>query len=188
MVPFETPLFLFARMGKKEQFMKKLFKKFAAIGMAAMMIMAMGVTAFAAESEEQYKEIPIAATLYKDGTFGTDEQDESMGNPAFSKGGVMKVWYTVDESGDEIVTQTQIVLDTSSVTYMGFITGWMTELNIDGVQFETTAMDGDGNITQFTGTYHSEIVLGQAYDATVNISVGGFMPMNSQGDIVFTAQ
>ena len=156
--------------------MKKLFKKFAAIGMAAMMIMAMGVTAFAAESEEQYKEIPIAATLYKDGTFGTDEQDESMGNPAFSKGGVMKVWYTVDESGDEIVTQTQIVLDTSSVTYMGFITGWMTELNIDGVQFETTAMDD------------SEIVLGQAYDATVNISVGGFMPMNSQGDIVFTAQ
>ena len=32
----------------KEHFMKKLFKKFAAIGMAAMMIMAMGVTAFAA--------------------------------------------------------------------------------------------------------------------------------------------
>ena len=168
--------------------MKKLFKKFAAIGMAAMMIMAMGVTAFAAESEEQYKEIPIAATMYTDGPFGTDEQDESMGNPAFSKGGVMKVWYTVEESGDEIGTQTQIVLDTSSVTYMGFITGWMTELNIDGVQFETTAMDGDGNITQFTGTYDSEIVLGQAYDATVNISVGGFMPMNSQGDIVFTAQ
>ena len=98
--------------------MKKLFKKFAAIGMAAMMIMAMGVTAFAAESEEQNKEIPIAAKRYKDGTFGKDEQDESMGNPAFSKGGVMKVWYTVDESGDEIVTQTQIVLDTSSVTYM----------------------------------------------------------------------
>lgn len=31
--------------------MKKLFKKFAAIGMAAMMIMAMGVTVFAAEGD-----------------------------------------------------------------------------------------------------------------------------------------
>ena len=35
--------------------MKKLFKKFAAIGMAAMMIMAMGVTAFAAAPAGTYK-------------------------------------------------------------------------------------------------------------------------------------
>ena len=35
--------------------MKKLFKKFAAIGMAAMMIMAMGVTVFAAAPAGTYK-------------------------------------------------------------------------------------------------------------------------------------
>lgn len=48
-------LFLNAYMAGKEHFMKKLFKKFAAIGMAAMMIMAMGVTAFAAAPAGTYK-------------------------------------------------------------------------------------------------------------------------------------
>lgn len=153
--------------------MKRAIKKLAAVVMAATMVMAMGVTGLAAAPAKQN----VNATLFKTGT-----KNESMGNPGFAKGGTLT--YNYDKAGN--VVSTNVRLDVSSVTYMGFITGYMTELSIDRYRLKGIDSDEDGNIDVFEGTVQKELVLGNTYVATVNINVAGFMKRNTNGDIVFT--
>ena len=107
--------------------MKKLFKKFAAIGMAAMMIMAMGVTAFAAAPAGTYK------TTLKSASGVTPPHNNPL--PGVS----------LDYNEADDVTTVTVYAD--PINFMG-ITGYVTELTLDGMAFDDSV---EGNVTDANG-------------------------------------
>lgn len=100
--------------------MKKLLKKLTVIAMAAMMVMAMGVTAFAAESKLTDGNYTADTHLYRD----ADLTQDSMGNSAMAGA-------TIAINGDEAT----IVFYTTEITYMGY----------DGHLSELSVVDSDDN-------------------------------------------
>lgn len=154
--------------------MKRLLKKFAAIGMAAMMIMAMGVTAFAAETGLEDGEYMATAHLYKDEAC----TEISMGDAALDGADI-----SVSDG------KATITLYTTSIKYMG-ITGHLDSMTLyssDGTAYAATGPEeAEGyyifTISDFPASELSEgVVLEGKYVVKVSI-----MPMNSTGFLKLT--
>ena len=154
--------------------MKKLFKKFAAIGMAAMMIMAMGVTAFAANEDGSHE-----ARLYKNGEFDSsnidDEDTFSMGNGAIGDAVV-----TVDDEGNYVIV---INLDENFTAYG--MSGELTAVSSsDSNIISTSLQDTDGNGINDTLTIvASSYTFGSIINLDFTVAVW-IMPVSSSGDLV----
>lgn len=164
-------------MAGKEYFMKKLFKKFAAIGMAAMMIMAMGVTAFAADAKYDGA---YAAEVYDPGTYGTSDQDLSMGDPAV---------LDADVSYSDGVT-TLKVYTTEMNGVMGIFSGYINTMSItagsqtvDGAFVAATDTVESYFVFELPGDYSTGT---QVFDTsfTIHINELGFNHPAVSGDLV----
>lgn len=118
--------------------MKKLFKKFAAIGMAAMMIMAMGVTAFAAE-DETIKVLDNARFLRDSG------EDLPLG---MGTGVIVADGSTIDTSTGEIKVQLQPY------------TRWMI-INFTGTIEEAYYILEDGSVDDTVNLVQEETVINE---------------------------
>ena len=172
---FETPFFIFKCLyGRKGAFYEKAFKKFAAIGMAAMMIMAMGVTAFAANEDGSHE-----ARLYKNGEFDSsnidDEDTFSMGNGAIGDAVV-----TVDDEGNYVIV---INLDENFTAYG--MSGELTAVSSsDSNIISTSLQDTDGNGINDTLTIvASSYTFGSIINLDFTVAVW-IMPVSSSGDLV----
>mgnify|MGYP005761241861 CR=1 FL=1 len=163
--------------------MKKLFKKFAAIGMAAMMIMAMGVTVFAAEGETTI----LATNLYRDGEYDAANPD---GNLSMGDGAVKDTTYV--DNGDGTYTVTFNFEE--SFPAMGF-TGYLRDVAVD--------LDNDGDFDAddaagyqlIYGAENASAVIGLQFisdsipsyntlynvEFTINVWI---MPIGAEGDLV----
>lgn len=157
--------------------MKKLLKKFAALGMAAMMVMAMGVTAFAAEGKYDGS---YTAEVYDPGSYGTDSQDYSMGDPAV---------LNADVSYSAGVT-TLKVYTTEMDGVMGIFSGYINSMNIT-VESQTVSGDysaaTDTEESYFTFELPGDYSTGtQVFDAsfTIRINELGFNHPAVSGDLV----
>ncbi len=155
--------------------MKELLKKITVAVAALAIVVGLGAPSFADSSVTQ----EVNTTLYKSGT-----TTPSMGNAAFAPGGTLTYHY--DNNGN--VANTEVVLNVTSVTYLGFITGYMTNLTLNGVPLTGEDLDGDGHFDQFKGEIPGQIQLNQPYVAQITINVWGWMNPKTEGDLVFTAK
>ena len=153
-------------------------KKIVATLLAATMVMAMGVTAFAADSSH-------SAKLYKDGTYETGSPVESMGNGAIDGAEV-----TQRADGKYVVT----VDFKTSFKAMGF-TGYLksvtlddytlsSETDIEKVAANSYIVTKDGKkVNAVKLVLDNEPAYPFMLHAIFTISVS-IMPVNASGDIV----
>lgn len=162
--------------------MKKVFRKLAAVVTAATMIMAMGLTAFAAVGDETSH----SAVLYKAGTYGTDKQAESMGNGAVDGA-------TVKQIAEDKYAVT--VHFKSNFTAYG-IKGYLKRITLSGYNLAADITDvNDVSVGSYMVKKTGNAVTGVTYvtaaqpslpvklDASFSISVS-IMPINASGDLV----
>lgn len=115
-------------------------KKVLSIVLAAMMLLTMSRTAFAAEANTRTR----TAILYKDGTYGTEEQEESMGN-----GAVIDATVETLSSGKYAI----IVNFKSSFTAYG-ISGYLKNVTIDGYTAVAAPEDDEAKAALSSGMYY----------------------------------
>ena len=163
--------------------MKKLFKKFAAIGMAAMMIMAMGVTAFAAEGDKT----TLTTNLYKDGEYDPENQDDNL---SMGDGAVQDTEYI--DNGDG--TYTVIFKFAESFSAMGF-SGYLKDVAVDldnDGDFDSDDAEqyqliyGENNESAVVGlefTSNTIPTINTTYNVEFTINVW-IMPIGAEGDLV----
>lgn len=134
--------------------MKKLLKKFAAIGMAAMMIMAMGVTAFAAEEVKGEYDVKI---------FGPTGADMERMNP----------FVGADIDGSILTLYAEPI-------QVGAVTGYVDNFVVEGVEPEVEEETVDGVTYPAVLTYYFEedVELDVNLDVAYNIvfTTGGTHP------------
>lgn len=153
--------------------MKKFTKKLVTTLLATMMVLAMGVTAFAAETSFGDGEYTATTHLYKD----AECTDTSMGDAALDGADI-----SVSDS------KATITLYTTNIKYMG-ITGHLSALTLysnDGTAYVAESAEADGyyifTINDFPANELSEgVVLEGEY--TVKVSI---MPMNATGYLKLT--
>lgn len=142
--------------------MKKLLKKLTVIAMAAMMVMAMGVTAFAAAPGEH------SVSLYD------EAMNESTHNPFTGA--------DVSYDGDE----TTITFYTKVITYQG-VSGYIKELTVEGENAEIITNDEyptvfevtlDGNYTNYPEILEIEFSLGFIGSSAPGHTTSGYVVIN----------
>lgn len=153
--------------------MKKFTKKLITTLLATMMVLAMGVTAFAADSLID-GEYTAKQNLYKNADCSTT----SMGDSALND---MRAEITIEDD------EATLVIHTHEITYLG-LTGHLGKMVINGttVTPEETTTDGvkDYYFT-FTGLDASDIYEGCVITGKFTTYVGS-MPMNATGYLKLT--
>ncbi|MDD3277990.1 MAG: hypothetical protein PHG16_03795 [Lachnospiraceae bacterium] len=147
--------------------MKKLFKKLTGVVLAATMIMAMGVTAFAADGDVTTHR----AVLYKEGTYGTDSQVESMGNDAIGE-------THVQENSDGTFTVTVGLVEDFKAYG---ITSNMKSIIVNGVL--ATMLDQNNNGKYDAFQFKESMAFPQKLTASFTIKAS-LMPIKATGDLV----
>lgn len=106
-------------------------KKILSIVLAAIMVMALGVTAFAAETV-----VPTSGSvrIYKDGTFGTDEQAFSMADDAL----VDKTWTATVDGSNVVITMDVIEIEKMGM-YGYILSDSVLTVNGSEIDFDITA-------------------------------------------------
>lgn len=155
-------------------------KKLLSIVLAAIMVMALGVTAFAAEGDSTI----LSTSLYKDGEYSASATEDNL---SMGDGAVLDTTYVDNGNGTYIVT---IGFTESFKAY--YITSYLKSVNID--------TNGDGAFTSADGTMiygtnNSSAVVGfqftttsiptsvVQYNASFTIQAS-LMPISAEGDIV----
>lgn len=143
--------------------MKKMIKRITAIAMVAVMMFAMSSMVFAATSHK--------AALYKNGTYGTSNQAESMGNGAIN--GAL-----VDES-----TATITVYLVEDFKAYG-IKSNMKSVTVNGTTATMIDSNNNGKYDAFSFSYDVEsATFPQKFTASFTIKAS-LMPINATGDLV----
>ncbi len=160
--------------------MKKLFKKFAAIGMAAMMIMAMGVTTFAAEETLAAGNYSVDTALYKDEAC----TEISMGDDALVSTAV-----TVNNDGTATIyfTTKDIEVTRLGITVTGHLKSMMI-YDANGTAYSATTEgknDNDQYVFTVQGFPADQLNEGAVFSASFEANVI-IIPVNMSGYMKFT--
>lgn len=160
--------------------MKTRAKRIVALLSAATMVMAMGVTAFAAAGDTT----TLATNLYKDGKYDASAVDSNL---SMGDGAVKDTTYVENENGTYTVT---LNFEESFKAYG--MTGYLTEVDVDVNQ---DGVYGNDEYTVLTNTSGKAVIgitfttdsiptINTTYDAQFTINVLDVMPIDAEGDIV----
>lgn len=159
--------------------MKKLLKKSAAIGMAAMMIMAMGVTAFAAEGTLAAGTYNVDTVLYKDEAC----TEISMGDDA-----LVSTTVEINEDGTATIdfTTKDIEVTRLGITVTGHLKS-MVMYDANGVAYDADLVDESDEqyVFEVTGFPAEQLEEGAVFSASFEADVIIF-PVNMSGYMQFT--
>lgn len=155
-------------------------KKLLSIVLAAIMVMALGVTAFAAVGDTT----TLTAKLYKDGEYSATATDDNL---SMGDGAVLDATYVENSNGSYTVT-----IGFAESFKAHYITSYLTSVGIDtNGDGEYTSADG----TMIYGTNNASAVVGfqftvssiptnaLQYNASFNIKAS-IMPISAEGDLV----
>lgn len=141
-------------------------RKVLSLVLAMVMVLAFGVTAFAAESASH------TVALYKDGTYEAGAPEESMGNGALT--GV-----TITQSGNTYTIT--VGLDEDFRAYG--IKSSMQSVTVEGVAATMLDQDGNGTNDAFRFTYTGEMTYPKMFNVSFTLKAS-IMPINAEGDLV----
>ena len=153
--------------------MRKLFKKITAVVAAATMVMAMGVTAFAAEDEAATLApgtYTVKSTLYKDAACTST----SMGNQ-----GMTDSTLTVKEDGSVVFE-----FKTIKFTYIG-MSGYLNVMSLDGVSGDHTSYT-EGDYEYHVFTFNNSLALskfsvGNVFTGEFTMKIAGIINRDGTG-------
>jgi len=146
--------------------MKNTFKKLAAMALAAVMMVAVSVPAFAATTTE------VNITTYKSGT-----TDASMAQAALTTGTIIY---------DEDSNETYVEFSVAPIEKYGMV-GYLTAFSIDGINLVGTDLDGDDYADVFSETFEGKLELDKVYSASIDMVASGYVHSGYGLDIVFSA-
>lgn len=161
--------------------MKTRVKRIVALLSAATMVMAMGVTAFAAAGDTT----TLATNLYKDGKYDASAVDSNL---SMGDGAVKDTTYVENENGSYTVT---LNFEESFKAYG--MTGYLTTVAIDldhngeyddADNYTVLKNDAGKAVIGITFTTDSIPTINTTYDAQFTINVLDVMPIDAEGDIV----
>ncbi len=153
-------------------------KKLVATLLAATMLLAMGVTAFAAEND---------STALAAGTYTANQnlyKDADCTNPSMGDAAVNDMWADITINADKTAT---LVVHTHEIKYLG-LTGHLGKMEINGVAKEPAKADVDG-VTDYYFTF-TNLDASMFYEGcTITgkfTTYVGIMPMSATGYLKLT--
>lgn len=150
--------------------MKKAIKKLTAMVMAAVMMMAIGATAFAANPDGTHK-----TGMYQDGKFDPDSPDSKL---SVLHGIIQDA--TIVDNGDSTYTVT-VGLQEDFEAYLLIVN--MTKVSVNGDDATMIDADGSGKYDAFSFVYTGELTYPLQVDMNYTIDAG-ILPMGQPADLV----